>query len=224
MTDRAERPGRHGREGWPRRGFVSWTSFGLLFAVGLTVVSRATTSAVHDAQRDGARLSVRARSHHVHSERHQTAATHKHTSIVVHAHHSVTKSNLSGPTTTTTPSPSATTTTSAAPPTTTTEPPTTTSTPDLLNYSGLLRYPNDVATSIPFSSATGVAATRITWSGGEELVASLRCRGAHDSAPGTHGISISIDGSPGTCVVSVALGPGIRSQVAYAITVLTPRR
>jgi hypothetical protein len=207
VTDTAERPRRHGREGQPRRGLVSLTSFGLLAAVGLTVVSRATTSAAHDAQRDGTRLSVGTRSHHVHSTRHHTAATHKHAAGTVQALPSVPKSKLRGPTTSTIRTPSTTTTTSVAPPTTTTEPPTTTSTPDLLNYSGVLRYPDDVAASIPFSSATGVAATRITWSGGEELVASLRCRGAHDSAPGTHGISISIDGSPGTCVVAVALDP-----------------
>ena len=114
MTDTAERPRRHGREGQPRHGLVSWTSFGMLAAVGLTVVSRVTTSAAHDAERDGVRLSVRTQSHHVHSARHHTAATHKHTSVVVHAHHSAPKSILSGATTSTIP-PSTTTTTSAAP-------------------------------------------------------------------------------------------------------------
>ena len=89
---------------------------------------------------------------------------------------------------TTTTSPAATTTTTT---TTTIEPPRTTTptkssstrqtAPDLLQYSGALTYPEDVATSIPFSSADGIAAARVTWSGGAELVASLRCRGAHDS-------------------------------------------
>lgn len=113
------------------------------------------------------------------------------------------------------------TTTLATLPTTATTEPTTTTTPGLWNYSGVLSYPDDVATSIPFSSASGLAAARVTWSGGEELVAYLRCPGAHESAPGTHGVSISIDGSPGNCVVSVALGPGVRSRVAYAITVVS---
>ncbi len=94
--------------------------------------------------------------------------------------------------------------------------------PGSLQYSGVLSYPEDIATSIPFTSPSGVAAVRVTWHGGSELVAALRCRGAHDSVPGTHGISISIDGSPGACAVAIALASGVRSHVAYAVSVLTP--
>jgi hypothetical protein len=220
---RADRVGSSGRPIVKRRSrhdLVAWIAFGLLVVPALAVVSRTTTSTGHDAQRNGTRLPVGDRSRHVLSTPHQATAPQGHKSVVVDKNRHEPKSASTGTTTSTTSPLATTTTTTLVAPPTTTEPPTPTSTPAVLNYSGVLRYPNDVATSIPFSSATGVAATRITWSGGEELVASLRCRGAHDSAPGTHGISISIDGAPGACVVEVALGPRIRSKVRYAITVL----
>lgn len=204
--------------GRPRRDLVTWVALGLLVAVALAIVSRTTTATPHDSQRTETKQSLH-RSHKVESTRDPRTKEREPRTAIAQDHLHGSNWALTDPPATTS------TTTTIVPPRTTTPTkpsPTRPTASDLLQYSGALTYPEDVATSIPFSSPNGVAAARITWSGGDELVASLRCRGAHDSAPGTHGISISIDGSPGGCVVAVALAPGVHAPVAYAITVLSP--
>jgi hypothetical protein len=222
----------------PRRDFVTWVALGLLVVVVLAIVTKTTTVATHDPRRADGRAHLHSPLHlhhsdHVSSTRDPTAGREPLTTGIVKKHRSTSRS-ITDPaastpkppsTSTTLPLPTTTTSTEPEHPSTTTPPPPTTAPPTTsgqLQYSGTLSYPEDVGTSIPFSSSSGIAAVRVTWSGGDELVASLRCRGAHDSAPGTHGISISIDGAPGACDAAIALGSGVRSRVAYTITVLAP--
>jgi hypothetical protein len=236
VVSKRRHPARRGERA--HRDFVTWVALGLLVVVVLAIVTKTTTVTTHDARRaDGS--TDRHSPLHLHHSDHlasradpSTKGRRSLTTGVVKQHGSPSRSRTTAkppststtlplPTTTTSTEPEHQSTTTWPPPTT---PPTTspTTTSGQLQYSGTLNYPEDVATSIPFSSSSGIAAVRIAWSGGDELVASLRCRGAHDSAPGTHGISISIDGAPGACAAEIALGPGVRSRVAYAMTVLAP--
>lgn len=216
-------PRRRGRrtERWRRRDLVTWVALGLLVAIVLGILSKATT-APHSSRHVDARRAFGSSSPRV------TSAGDAPTANVAPPRRAETKGRsdsrpaVSDPTTTMTTAPSTSTTLKASAAQATAVPPPTTSpaTSDQLRYSGALEYPDDIASSIPFASKSGVVAVRVNWSDGNELVASLRCPGAHESAPGTHGISISLDGSPGTCVVSIALGPGVRAHVAYVVTVL----
>jgi hypothetical protein len=222
----------------PRRDQVSYVAVGLLVALALTIVSRLTTAPEgHPPRRDPRPTlrSARGRTASTHRSVHDVAPPKSDVDRIARSERSIsddptraaisttTKGAPSIPTTSTTPTPETTTTISPAPsPTTTTPPPSLTTADGPLEYSGVLSYPEDIATSIPFSSESGVAAVRVTWRGGGELVASLRCPGAEDSAPGAHGISISIDGSPGTCAVAIALGSGVRARVAYTGSGLAP--
>ena len=88
--------------------------------------------------------------------------------------------------------------------------------------SGELRYPADIATSFPFTSSNGLAAVRATWLGGQALEMTLGCGAAVTSGGGTHGISLVVDGRPGTCTVSIALSPGQRGAVDYTLDVQVP--
>jgi hypothetical protein len=211
--------GRPRSESRSRRELVTWVALGLLVAIVLTILSRTAVAPARDAQQTPPRHRTHAPSIEASSTGHPLAAGQIATT---QARPGSPTDRGRGPTVPTSTTPTTTTSIARTRPTITTVPATNPTVPGPLQYSGSLSYPSDVATSIPFSSPSGVAATRITWPGGDELVASLRCRGAHDSAPGTHGISISIDGFPGGCVVTVALGPGDRSRVNYAITVLVP--
>ncbi len=88
--------------------------------------------------------------------------------------------------------------------------------------SGTLQYPDDVATSFPFTSSSGLAAVRATWSGGGALEMSLRCGSVTVSGTGTHGISLVVAGHPSSCTVSIALRPDQRGSVAYTLDVQVP--
>jgi hypothetical protein len=81
----------------------------------------------------------------------------------------------------------------------------------------MLRYPDDIETSIPFASASGLAAVRASWSGGEALEITLGCGSVVTSGASTHGISLVVAGKPGPCTVSISLGPGQRGTVAYTL-------
>lgn len=203
----------------PRRDLVTWVALGLLVAVVLAIVSKTTTT-THDPPHADTRPTLPSRSDHIARRPDPPATRHPLRTVSPPTRRPDSQPTATDPPTpaTTVPATQTTTSTVARPPGTT-EP---SSTPSQLQYSGVLNYPRDVATSIPFSAPDGVAAARITWSGGVELIGTLRCRGADDSAPGQHGISISIDGSPGTCTVAISLAPGVRAQVAYAVTVFTP--
>jgi hypothetical protein len=87
---------------------------------------------------------------------------------------------------------------------------------------GMLRYPDDIETSIPFTSASGLAAVRASWRGGEALKITLGCGSVVTSGSGTHGLSLVVAGKPGVCTVSISLGPGQRGTVAYTLRVRVP--
>ena len=87
---------------------------------------------------------------------------------------------------------------------------------------GTLRYPDDIETSIPFASASGLAAVRASWRGSEALKITLGCGSVVTSGAGTHGISLVVAGKPGPCTVSLSLGPGQRGTVAYSLRVQVP--
>jgi hypothetical protein len=226
VRERDVDPGRSPRRA--RRDHVTWVALGLLVVVALAVVSRAST--------DDPRTHDGASAHHRHdradlvSNDDPATTTSASTPAPLGRKFATSKSPAHDPTTSTSTTTSTTTTTTTTTTSTTAAPATTTtttpapqrSTAGSLQYHGTLSYPSDVATSIPFVSRTGLAAARATWSNGEDLTASLRCRGASESAPGRHGISISVDGAPGTCVVSIALANGARGSVSYTIAVLVP--
>jgi hypothetical protein len=87
---------------------------------------------------------------------------------------------------------------------------------------GTLRYPDDIETSIPFTSASGLATVRASWRGGEALQIALGCGSVVTSGAGTHGLSLVVAGTPGPCTVSVSLGPDQRGTVAYTLWVRVP--
>jgi hypothetical protein len=94
--------------------------------------------------------------------------------------------------------------------------------PQTTDLSGVLRYPDDIATSMPFASPSGLASVRASWRGGEALALTLGCGSAVTNGAGTHGVSLVVAGPPGSCAVSIALGPGQRGSVAYTLDVQTP--
>ncbi len=89
-------------------------------------------------------------------------------------------------------------------------------------FSGVLRYPEDVATSFPFNSPSGLAAVRAQWQGGEALEMTLGCGQAVTTGGGTHGISLVVAGRPGPCTISIAFGSGEHETVGYTLDIQVP--
>lgn len=86
----------------------------------------------------------------------------------------------------------------------------------------MLRYPDDIATSFPFASPSGIASVRALWRGGEALEMTLGCGRATTSGSGARGLSLVVAGRPGSCTVSIALAGSQRGSVSYTLDVQVP--
>jgi hypothetical protein len=86
----------------------------------------------------------------------------------------------------------------------------------------VLRYPDDIATSFPFASVSGIALVRALWRGGEMLKMTLTCGRATTSGAGAHGVSLVVSGRPGPCTVAIAFGANERGSVSYTLDVQVP--
>lgn len=202
-----------GRGARPRRELVGWIALGLLVAVVLTVLSR--SSVVSGTTHPKRQTTSDKAAQHNSSSRETTTDPRAATSASP-ARSSSTASlkTVKAATTTTTPSTTSTTTST----TTTTVARATGPT----SLAGTLAYPSDLATTYPFTSPSGLAAVRVRWGGGSELDARLHCPGATTSAPGAHGISLSVTGRAGRCSITVSLASGTRTSVSYLIEVDAP--
>lgn len=90
------------------------------------------------------------------------------------------------------------------------------------NLTGSLEYPDNLAITVPFTSASGVAGMEVTWDGSEQLSATLHCPGDTASQSGTGSISLSVSGQPGNCHVSIALVAASRHGVRYSLRLFAP--
>jgi hypothetical protein len=88
--------------------------------------------------------------------------------------------------------------------------------------SGVLRDPDDIATTLPFTSPSGLAAVRALWQGGATLEVTLRCGAAATSGTGKHGISLVVAGQPGSCSVSIGLTSDEIGTVDYTLDIQVP--
>jgi hypothetical protein len=211
-----------------RHELVGWIALGLVVAVVLTVISRSSVVSGTPIHPDRASALTKSRVPIVSARREHESRRTSHPRPTV------------GPTTkippgTSTParttdrlgfdaSPPGRTTETTTTTTTTTTTPTQTPRPQYApsTISGTLEYPNDLASTFPFSSPTGIAAVQVSWNGGSELDARLHCQGATTSAPGAHGIALSVSGVPGQCSVTVSLAAGTRATVPFTLDVNAP--
>ena len=218
--DLASRPPA-GRPSRSRHELVGWIALGLVVAVVLSVVSRSSVlSGTTHAYRPSEAAKIRAtpadglRNARSATTRRQAPAPTTKNASVKSTHRRTEKPVVSEP------SPSVLTIDSTTPTTALKAPRAQVDAP--LIFSGTLGYPNDLASTLPFSSSSGIAAVRISWTGGSELDARLHCRGTTTSAPGAHGISLSVSGSPGPCAVTVSLAPGTRTTVPFSLDINAP--
>jgi hypothetical protein len=88
-----------------------------------------------------------------------------------------------------------------------------------ITYRGMLRFPNDVATTY-FPSANGGAFVAAgSWTAGRSLELTLTCGSAVDTSAGTGGAVAKLAVATGACQLLVAEPPGATWNASYTITV-----
>jgi hypothetical protein len=218
-----EPAGHEGRR--QRRELVGWIALGLLVAVVLTFVARSPAAPSLRKPIAG----------HISDSRRHPKTTSPRKDAKHHGHSAI---DISRSTTTTTTQVALTTTHRKAPAgsrklvastltTTSTEPIPSTTAPasgaaQNSSVAGTLAYPDDLAITLPFNSASGVAGMQVTWIGKAQLTATLRCPGDTTSQAGSTSISLSVSGTPGRCDVTLALDGAEAPTVRYTLRIFTP--
>jgi hypothetical protein len=214
------RPGSRSQHAW-RRDLTAWLALGLSIAAVMFVVARASTATPRPTATPTATPAPQRAAVSPHARTTGTAAS-DHGRVVAASHHSSTAA-----TKTKAASRTPTTPTTVVHMTTVSVPPS--SSPDIADvneqWTGVLSYPDDVATSYSFTTTGGsVTVTTTLGSGSRRLSSSLQCADA-PAVRASHAASTTIKATAGSCTydlqfVENAFQSGARAS--YRITAEYP--